>query len=374
MPVYYFIFGWTVIWGIIGNITAKPVVLDDGKYRFKVNLFVAIVAFSAVIVFAALRSEVADTAAYIKMFEEYPVGFSGIDTLLADSDSPGFVLFSVFIKTYISTDYTVWFSIIALISGVCMMIGFYQYSSNFALSAFLFIASCNFTWMFNGIRQYLVVSILFACTSLILKKKWIQYFVLVLILSTIHQSAIVMIPIYFIVNGEPWNKRTILVILGVFVCIVFADKVLNVFDSVMQETNYAVGYNEFKKTDDGVNVFTILIALVPVGLAFLFRKDLEQKYTPIMKLSTNMSIMAVCVYIVSRLTNSGILVGRMAIYFTTYNLILLPWLVDNIFKDNERRLIKYIMIVCYLYLFYYQMEKTWGGLEYISKILNLRYR
>ena len=76
MPVYYFIFGWTVLWGIIGNITAKPVALDDGKYRFKVNLFVAIIAFSAVTVFAALRSGVADTAAYIKMFEEYPVGFS----------------------------------------------------------------------------------------------------------------------------------------------------------------------------------------------------------------------------------------------------------------------------------------------------------
>ena len=153
MPVYYFIFGWTVLWGIIGNITAKPVALDDGKYRFKVNLFVAIIAFSAVTVFAALRSGVADTAAYIKMFEEYPVGFSEIGSLLADSDSPGFILFSVFIKTYISTDYTVWFSIIALISGICIMIGFYQYSFNFALSAFLFRASCNFIGMFNGIRQ-----------------------------------------------------------------------------------------------------------------------------------------------------------------------------------------------------------------------------
>lgn len=373
MPVYYFIFGWTVIWGIIGNITAKPVALDDGKYRYRVNLFVAIVAFSAVIVFAAARSYVADTSAYIKMFDAWPVGFSGIGTLLEDSESPGFILFSVFIKTYISTDYTVWLSIIAFISGICIMIGFYQYSSNFALSAFLFMASSNFTWMFNGMRQYLVVSILFACTGFILKKKWMQYFILVLILSTIHQSAIAMIPIYFIVNGEPWNKRTMLVILGVLVCIVFADKALNVFDSVMQETNYAVGYNEFKKTDDGVNIFTILIALLPVGLAFLFRKNLEQEYTPIMKIGTNMSVMAVCIYIVSRLTNSGILVGRMAIYFTTYNLILLPWLVDNIFKDNERRLIKYIMIICYIALFYYQMEITWGGFGYVSKILNIKY-
>lgn len=373
MPVYYFIFGWTVIWGIIGNITAKPVALDNGKYRLKVNFFMAMIAFSAVIVFAGLRSGGVDTPVYISWFNDLPIGFSKIGSLLTDEDDPGFLLFTLFIKTYISTDYTVWLFIIAFISGFCIMIGFYNYSSNFALSAFLFIASSQFTWMFNGIRQYLVVTILFACTSFIIKKKWIPYFILVLILSTIHKTAIVMIPIYFIVSGEPWNRRMLLIILGVFICMLFADKFLNIFDSVMQETEYAVGYNEIKKTDDGVNIFTILIALVPVGLSFLFRKTLAQKYTSIMKLSTNMSIMSLCIYIFSKITRSGILVGRMAVYFSIYNFILLPWLIDNIFEIKERRLIKYTMIICYIVLFYYQMEIAWGGYSYISEILNLKY-
>lgn len=373
MPVYYFIFGWTVFWGIIANITAKKFTLDDGKYRFKVNLFVAIIAFSAVVVFAGARSYVADTSTYIKMFEEWPIGFSEIGTLLKDSNKPGFILFGIFVKKYISIDYTVWLSIIAFISGICIMIGFYRYSSNFALSTFLFIASCNFTWMFNGIRQYLVVAILFACTSLILKKKWMPYFILVLILFTIHKTAIVMIPIYFVVNGEPWNRKTWIVILIVFVCLIFSNKFLNIFSAVMQETDYAVGYNEFKKTDDGVNIFTILVSLVPVGLSFIYRNNLKHKYTPIIKLSTNMSIITVCIYIISNITKSGILVGRMAVYFSVYNFILLPWLVDNIFEIKERRLIKYIMIICYIVLFYYQMEIAWGGYSYVSQILNLKY-
>ena len=45
MPVYYFIFGWTVFWGCIANMTARQVSLGEDKYRFKVNIFIAILHF-----------------------------------------------------------------------------------------------------------------------------------------------------------------------------------------------------------------------------------------------------------------------------------------------------------------------------------------
>ena len=237
----------------------------------------------------------------------------------------------------------------------------------------MFIASSQFTWMFNGIRQYMVVCILFACMSFIYRRKILNYIILVILLSTVHKTAIVMIPIYFIVYGEPWNKRTVLIIFIILLCMLFASNTLNIFDTIMQQSDYAVGYNEFKKNDDGVNIFTILISLVPVLLSFFTKNTIKDKYTPQIKISINMSIIAVCIYIISKLTHSGILVGRMATYFSIYNFILLPWLIDNIFEKNERRLIKYVMIVCYIVLFYYQMEIAWGGYIYISEILNLKY-
>lgn len=373
MPVYYFIFGWTVFWGCIANMTARSIQIRENIYKQRINIFIGIIVFSAVIIFAGLRSGVADTPVYISQFEGFPIGFSEIGDLLKDSDEPGFVLFSVFVKTYISTDYNVWLFIIAAISGISVLIGFYEYSSNFALSCFMFIASSQFTWMFNGIRQYMVVCILFACMSFIYKKKALNYIILVIALSTIHKTAIVMIPIYFIVSGEPWNKKTLFVIFLIILCMLFANNILNIFDSIMQESDYAIGYNEFKQDDDGVNIFTILISLVPVLLSFFAKDTLKDKYTPQIKISINMSIITVCIYIISKITRSGILVGRMGTYFSIYNFILLPWLIDNIFKTNERRLIKYIMIVCYVVLFYYQMEIAWNGYAYVSEILNLKY-
>lgn len=373
MPVYYFMLGWAVFWGIISELTAKVVKIGDECYERRVNIFMAFVTFSAVIFFAGLRSGVGDTLTYIKMYENLQVGFSGIFQVLKESDQPGFILLSTFIKTYISQDYSVWFFIISSISGLSMMYGIYRYSNNFGMSMFLFMSSCSFTWMFNGIRQYLVVSILFACTFLIEERKFIRYCILVLVLATIHKTAIVMIPVYFLAINKPWHKTTLIIILGILCCMLFADKFLNIFTEVMESSSYSQGYQEISKTDDGVNIITIFISLVPVLISFIFRKKLLDKNNEIMNIATNMSILAVCIYIISKIARSGILVGRMAIYFTSYNIILLPWIINKSFDIKERRLIKYTMIICYLALFYYQLNIAWNGLGYASKILNLQY-
>ena len=110
---------------------------------------------------------------------------------------------------------------------------------------------------------------------------------------------------------------------------------------------------------------------IPTIIAFIWREKLKNKYTPIIKISVNMSIVSTCIYIISKIVKSGIMVGRLPIYLAIYNLILLPWLIDTIFEEKTKRLVYYIMILCYLGFFYYQMEITWRGLPYTSKILNI---
>ena len=85
-----------------------------------------------------------------------------------------------------------------------------------------------------------------------------------------------------------------------------------------------------------------------------------------------MSLIASGLYIISKVASSGILLGRLPIYFSMYNLILLPWLLRNIFEKKEKDLIYYIMIVCYFSFFYYQMVVAWNGMGYVSQVLNLK--
>lgn len=376
MTIYVFMLIWVIIFGILANATSKTVCVDSENmiYEQRVNLFFALMTFSVIIFFASLRSSVADTGAYISMFKSYPSDLSQIDGLLngVAKRYPGFLVLTVLLKKFTS-DYNVWFTIIAVISGICVMIPLYKYSSNFGVSAFLFMASCQFSWMFNGMRQFLVASIIFACTGLVLRKKFIPYAIIVCLLSTIHTSALILIPMYFIVTGEPWNKRTMLFVGAIILAILFTSKFTGVLEDVVENTDYATSMEEFKKTDDGTSVIRIIVESVPVIIAFLYRNRIKDKLTSIINLSINMSLVASGIYVISKIARSGIMLGRLPIYFSLYNLILLPWLIKNIFSKEEERLIYYIMFVLYIAYFYYQIAVAWNGLGYVSKILNLKY-
>ena len=378
MTVYWFMMAWVILFGILAQVTSKRVCvgeyLGEDVYEARVHLFMAVVTFAVIVFFAGARSYVADTTAYIKMFNDYPL-FQNAHDVIFDSSArePGFRLFSILVKTYISDTYTVWLSIIAVISGGCIMIPLYKYSCNFGVSAFLFMASCQFIWMFNGMRQFLVAAIIFFCTGLILKNKTLLYILIVCALSTIHQSALLLIPMYFIVQGEPWNKRTMLFIGCIVLAMLFTSKFTNLLTDVVEQTDYASSVEEFKAVDDGTSPIRILVESIPIILSFIYRNKIKDKLTPIIKLSINMSLIGSGLYIISKIASSGILLGRLPIYFSMYNLILLPWLLKNIFEKREKDLVYYIMFICYFAFFYYQMVIAWGGMEYSSQILNLKY-
>lgn len=372
MKIYWFMLAWVIMFGMMSQMRAKYVCIGEEIYEARTNLFMALVTFSVIIFFAGMRSHVADTTAYIKMFNEYPL-FSEAGDVILDSSArePGFRLFSILIKTYISDNYSIWLWIIAIISGICVMVPLYKYSCNFGASAFLFMASCQFTWMFNGMRQFLVASVIFVCTGLILRNKTVLYIVIVCILSTIHVSVLILIPMYFIAKGEPWNKRTILFIGAIILAVVFADKFTNLLTDVVETTDYATSVKEFKDADDGTSVIRILVESVPIFIAFIYRNKIKDRLTPVIKLSINMSLIASGLYVISKVARSGVLLGRLPIYFSLYNLMLLPWLIKNIFENKEKDLIYFVMIVCYIVFFYYQMCISWNGFGYFSEILNL---
>lgn len=379
MTVYWFMMAWVILFGIMAQVSAKRVCvgeyLGEDVYEPRAHLFMVLVTFAVIIFFAGARSRVGDTLAYIKMFNDYPL-FQNAHDIIFDSSArePGFRLFSILIKTFIADNYNVWFFIIAVISGICVMFPLYKYSCNFGVSAFLFMTSCQFTWMFNGMRQFLAAAIIFACTGLILKNRTLLYILIVCILSTIHQSALLLIPMYFIAKGEPWNKRTMLFIGCIVLAMLFTSKFTNLLTDVVEQTDYASSVDEFKNTDDGTSPIRILVEAIPIILAFIYRNKIKDKLTPVIKLSINMSLIASGLYVISNIARSGILLGRLPIYFSMYNLILLPWLLKNIFEDREKDLIYYIMIVCYFAFFYYQMVVAWGGMGYGSDILNIKYQ
>ena len=54
-----------------------------------------------------------------------------------------------------------------------------------------------------------------------------------------------------------------------------------------------------------------------------------------------------------------IYIGRIPIYTTLHGYMVLPWLIDQIFEKASARLVKLMMVVCYVGFHYYQMEIIW---------------
>ena len=371
MNVYVFLIIWVIFFGILSNMAAKPVCVGEDKYEYRTNMFMAILTFSFLIVLAGLRSGMADTPAYIQNFKDLPANITELYRVVSSYEkSNGFYFFAGLIKCFISKDYHVWLFIVATINGICVAFTLKKYSSNFAISALLFILTCYYTWMFNGLKQFFVATIMFAATGLILKKKVIPYIILVLFMSTFHNSVLIFIPVYFIVQGEAWNKRTIVFILLTIMAMIFANQFTNIFNDVVENTTYSESMQEIGKTDDGTNIIRILVESIPMIISFVYRKKIKEISTPIIDLCINMSIMGSGIYVISKILSSGVMIGRLPIYFTMYNLILLPWLIQNLFDKNTKRLMYYLMIVCYFAFFYYQIFINWGGFDYMSNILH----
>lgn len=229
------------------------------------------------------------------------------------------------------------------------------------MSFFLFLASTDYiSWMFNGIRQFTAVTITFIGIKFILDKKYVKAIVLILIASLMHQSALLMIPFIFIVQGKAWNKKTLLFILAVIAVVVSVGEFTNILDSVLAETQYKNVVSDWQSwEDDGTHVLRVLVYAVPMILSLIGLKYIRNADDPIINLSTNMSIVSVGFYVVSMFT-SGIFIGRLPIYFSLYSYILLPWEIDNMFTKRSARLV-YVMTICaYLAFYYYQMHFAWN--------------
>ena len=163
-------------------------------------------------------------------------------------------------------------------------------------------------------RQFLAVTIIFACTGLLLKKKYLPVILVILLAATIHGSALFMLPIIFLAQGKAWNKKTLLFIAGVILIIAGVDQFTQILQDMLTDTQYSdMTTNEIWKADDGTSFIRVLVYSVPAVFAFLGIKYIEESGDPVVNLAANMSIVTAGLYVVSMFT-SGIYIGRMPIY------------------------------------------------------------
>lgn len=349
MKVFYITLILTFVFALIGRLFINK--------NNKPNLFWSIIIMIIMVGVAGLRSNIGDTGMYKILYNNVVSG-----SVVEGSYEAGFIAF-LKLLTNISTDSQIMIFATSLITqGLNIWILRY-YASLFELQIYMYITSGYFLTIMNGIRQGLTASIMFACTKLIINNNFKLYLLLTIIASTFHISALIMIPVYFIVKKEAWSKQIIRVLIISSICFFIGQPIIDFLFEFLEGSRYE-GYVDFN--EGGSNIFRTIIAAVPVVFAYLGRDKLKEEW-PESDVFVNMSIIN---FIIMAFSLYNWIFARFNYYFQPYTFILLPCTIKVLFNKKEKDLIYYLFLVCY-FIFMYIDQVITMGIQYNSNFFNL---
>ncbi|WP_165998224.1 EpsG family protein [Bacillus sp. Cs-700] len=293
------------------------------------------------VIVAGLRSNIGDTFNYVNIYEENTFTW---EYVFSHKDI-GFGILQMILKA-ISEDPQILIFTTALFTNALIVIILANYSKRIELSLYVYITGGLFLVSMNGIRQALAGAIAFTATKYLIEGNFIKYSLIVVLASFIHQSALILLPIYFVVRFKPWSKATIALLILSIVIVMGFGKFSSILFSAIEDTQYG-GYEDFN--EGGASSLRVLVMAAPLLIAYLGREKLKKLF-PKSDVIVNMTLLSVVFMIVS--TQSWIF-ARFTIYFGLYQLILISWIVD-LFKQRDQKVIYYGILVCYLVYYYYE--------------------
>lgn len=229
-------------------------------------------------------------------------------------------------------------SLIIIWSGLTLLFALLfikENSSEPVFSVFIFYTfSPFFLNSLNTIRQSLCIYIFLYSTKYIRQRKFFKYFLILFIASFIsHKSAIVLIPLYFILNKNLNGFIKLLMIFISFFSSTFLEVILSNIPS----------YSIYLKMNFGAGVSPVLLAdfFICTISVILLRKEED-------KLFYNISFICLC-FLIVLITISGSPVftpiSRINEYFLPAIIILVPEIIKKLKKTN-------ILLFCSAILFF----------------------
>lgn len=359
---------WLLIWlflggAILGKVPRRRETLN-GETVERWDILPAIAMVLPYIIWAGFRKDFGDTYVYRQGFQNATGDLSQIPALFVnDQKDPGYSAYLIFFKWLLGNQEELYFTIIAIVQLLCVALVFRQYSPDYWVSIFLFVVSTDYlSWMHNGMRQFIAVALIFAGSKYLITKQYVKMILLILVASLFHGSALLMIPVIFIVQGHAWNRKTMIMLAATAVVIVYIDRFTPTLNDLLQYTQYDdMITNEIWSSDNGTNIIRVAVYSVPALLSLLGLKHIRAANDPVMNICVNCSIVTTALYLVASVT-SGIYIGRLPIYTTLYGYITLPWIIDLVFEQRSAKLVRCVMYCAYLVFFYYQMAIAWSAL------------
>ena len=225
---------------------------------------------------------------------------------------------------------------------------------DYTIATFYFFTGGFYYNNFSMMRQWLAVSIVFTSIGALRDKRFFKYALICFIGGLFHPSAWLCIPIYFLVEMEPWSPQQLLLTLAFAVAMMFMNLILSVLSSSLEGSTYGYAL-ETMAGNNGSSIIRAFIAVVPVVLAFLFRTGEENRTY---KVCVNLALVNTMLNLLAAFT-SGLYVVRFATYVGIFGVILYPYLLHSSKCSKAVKLGFYVLYLAY-FVYSTSHQGAWG--------------
>ncbi len=219
-------------------------------------------------------------------------------------------------------------------------------SSRPSLSILLFVISGLYFDSFNLVRQYMAISILLYSLKFLIRNEFKKYALYIIIASTFHNSAIIMLPLYFFLKMRLTPLKKFVFISILFVSFPFLDRIIFYLISLTKYSYYFdTSYNTINPAYSEIITSSILFVI-----ASLFCK--KAKSDKEFNIFYNYSILF---FVISLLSFKIILAYRILAYFKVIAIFIVPKFIDYIKLGKDK------FMVLLLFIFYFCSLTCVGG-------------
>lgn len=324
--------------------TNKKSLTDKNSNDLKKFLYIS---FFALIIFTGLRalSVGPDTRNYFLHF--YRVG-NNIVYALDQRFERGYTLLVEFVCLF-TDNYTVFFTIVAILVNIPIMLYIRKYSSDCFLSLILYITIGSFTFQLTGLRQALAMSICALAITFAIERKLFHFIGFVVLATLFHKSALLFLPVYLLGAKSVKKKKALLFAIAAAILFLSGEIVIQ-FATILDYQDY-VGDSG---VEDGGGWTYIAIMGITL-LSYLLNKGKKEKVLEENSANSDsfffaMVIFALATYLVRY---DFRIAERISNYYRMGIIVLLPNTLTKINDPSIRLLAKLACGFLAIALFFY---------------------
>ena len=358
------VFAASLVLAYISEQNTKAILASGRRYAIRKD-WACVLLIIILVLFTGLRTSYNDTQNYIRIFNNSPglVAFLSNPENLNPLSNPLFYIIENTIKD-ITNNAQILIFVTSFFAQICFVRFIKRYSSNFVFGIFIYFTLGTFVLSLAAMKQVAAMAILTLAFPFLEKKKWVQYYLVVVLAMLIHTYAIafVVLPLF---ARRPWRLFTYVFALVTVVLLMNFQGVITSFLEQADELGKTIAdYEVFDDTT--VNIFRIAVYAVPPLISLVFQKWIFRDTSEMKYVLVHMSIISLACMIMG--TQSGAnMFGRMANYFELGTICCLPWMLKQTFNERSYRLVSTVAVIGFLgYFMYANVVSTNFGQVYRS--------